>query len=74
MPSLRGGVIAKGGLYKLYGAYLVSTNPLIRRVNSSYISSAPPTVQVLQLTIYLIRGGGYSEGGAYMPDYTVIYF
>ena len=61
---------------------LVSTNPPIRRVNSSYISSLSPTFQVLQPTIYLIKGGAYipkkvrtatlSLGGAYMPDYTVV--
>ena len=78
MPSLWGGLIAKGGLYAVVWFILVSTNPPIRRVNSSCISGLSPTFQLLQPTIYLIKGGGglyaggaYSEGGAYMPDYTV---
>jgi hypothetical protein len=79
-----------GAVRSNYGACLVSTNPPIRRVNSSHISGASPTFQVLQPTIYLIRkgggvyilknvstvtlsqGGAYSEGEAYMPDYTVL--
>jgi hypothetical protein len=53
IPSLRGGLIAKGVLYaRFMGQRLVITYPPIRRVDSSYISGASPTFQVLQPTIY----------------------
>ena len=57
-PSAQGGSYSKGGfICQIYGPSLVSTNPPIRRVDSSYISGASLTFQVLQPTIYLIKGG-----------------
>ena len=60
-----GGYYTKGGtICQLYGTYLVSNNPPIRRVNSSYISGASTHFSGLlypQLSTFLIKSTNMSN-------------